>query len=276
MQETKQILAQLRFGAKIDFITFSNPRKSTFPLPPLDGRLCWSRQHHYRRFSIHDPSPEDIAKLMPILGPDTPIIEMEVAVDLAPKDGPNLPLLREVMVDIFGSRLCPSASSLRGARRSAYRPHLNRCISLEESPCMSDDQFLIGSKQDAAQVKCYLKRTDQRQQLPDHEVVARVEVRLAEEQLRRLGISALIDLGGFRFRKVLMPYFRHYTPVSRGSKGQAPTRRRRETAINDKIGQALLRLEKRHQHLQSECSPMLGSTVSPAFHVHGGTRSQTL
>lgn len=80
-----------------------------------------------------------------------------------------------------------------------------------------------------------------------------------EDELRQLGISVPGDLGGFRFRKALMPYFRHYTPVSRGSNGQPPARRRRETAINGKISQALLRLEKRHQELKPKESQALNA-----------------
>lgn len=243
MHSTKQTLDQLRFSAKIDFITLNNPARRQLTLPSLDGTVKWSRGHHHRRFSIHDPSPQDIATLQAFFGPDALILEMEVAVDLKPVAPPDLSLLQHVMREFPGKRLCPTASSLKKFPRRAFRPSQDRAIYLGKSPCLPNDQMLLGSRTDPVQVKCYLKQSDQGLALQEHEAGVRVEVRLGQEELSRLGIPVLSGLSQFRFRKELMPYFHHYTPIARARKGLAPTRRRRETAINERIGQALLRLE---------------------------------
>lgn len=178
MQTTDQTLNQLLFSAKIDYITLNNPVGHRLPLPPFDGTVKWSRKHHYRRLTIHDPSPEDIAKLELSFGADTLILELEVAVDQKPVDPPNLLLLQHVMREFPGRRLCPTASSLYGSSRKAFRPSLNRTVGLGKAPCLPDDQMLIGSRTDVVQVKCYLKRTDQGQTLQEDEAGVRIEVRL--------------------------------------------------------------------------------------------------
>ena len=239
-------LKRLRLGAKIDFITLFNPAGKKVNIPPLEGVVKWSRRLHYQRFTVHDPSPGEIEILMGVFGCDVPILEMEVAIDFRPSDfRADLPLLRRVMVDVFGRRLCPSASSLRGLPRRAYRPRLKRVIMLKSSPCRWEDQMLLGARQDRVQVKCYLKQRDQNQPLKDIEAAARLEVRLAQEELKLLGVPTLICIQQFSWRKSLMPYFRHCVPVSKDRSGDGAFERRCDTEINDRIGQALMRLERR-------------------------------
>lgn len=262
MHKTNQTLGQLLFSAKVDYITLNNPAGCRLQLPSLDGTVKWSRSHHYRRLTIHDPSPEDISRLVAFFGSDTSILEMEVAVDQKPVDPPNLPLLQHVMREFPGRRLCPTASSLKGISRKAFRPSLNRTVGLGKAPCLPDDQMLIGSRTEVVQVKCYLKRTDQGQALQEHEAGVRVEVRLGLEELSRLGIPVLGCLSQFRFRKQLMPYFHHYTPIARASRRLAPTRRKRESAINDRIGQALGRLENSYRDGTWGATPHFQSPAS--------------
>lgn len=239
-------LHRLQLSAKIDFITFLNPAGRMVSIPPLHGSVNWSRKFHYRRFTVHDPSPADIEVLMSLFGCDLPILEMEVAIDFRPSaSGADMPLLKSVMVDVFGRRLCPSASSLAGVARRAYRPRLKRVIMLKNSPCGPEDQMLLGARGDRVQVKCYLKQRDQNQPLDDTEAVARLEVRLAQEELKLLGIPTLICIQGFSWRKSLMPYFRHRVPVSKVGSGCGVFQRKFETEINDRIGQSLTRLERR-------------------------------
>jgi hypothetical protein len=276
MQSKQPNLEQLQFGAKIDFITFPNHQRGRRPLPPLDGRIKWSRRKNYRRFSIHDPSPSDIAKLIHALGPDTPILEMEVSVDVAPARTPNVPLLEEVMVEMFGRRLCPSAPSLATSHRRAWRERLERLVMLGDSPPLPDDQFLIGKRTDPVQVKCYLKQTDQGSRLADKDAVARVEVRLSGEELSAVGLPSLVCLDGFPFRKQLTPYFRHCTPVQRGGKGRAPQKRSSDIAINDRIGQALHRLEQRHKGIGLPAGAPRDSRKVHHFHTIAGVGQATL
>ena len=237
-------LKQLRLSAKIDYITIDNPVGRTVPLPPLDGKLKWSRRYHFRRLTVHDPSPRDISTLMSVLGCDIQILEMEVAVDFRPSEAQtDFKLLGKVMVDVFGRRLCPSATALLGVPRRAYRPHHKRVITLKNSPCMPDDQLLIGTRHDQVQVKCYLKRSDQLTRLSDQDAVARVEVRLGKGELSTLGLVTLICVHGFQWRSMLSPYFRHCVPQTKDRLGDKRSVRKCEVAINNRIGQALTRLE---------------------------------
>ena len=105
--------------------------------------------------------------------------------------------------------------------------------------------MLLGARQDRVQVKCYLKQRDQNQPLKDIEAAARLEVRLAQEELKLLGVPTLICIQQFSWRKSLMPYFRHCVPVSKDRSGDGAFERRCDTEINDRIGQALMRLERR-------------------------------
>lgn len=252
-------LEQLRLRAKIDYITLNNPTGRTVPLPQLDGQLKWSRRYHFRRFTIHDPSPRDIRTLLSAFGCDVQILEMEVAVDFRPsQDQTDFTLLGKVMVDVFGRRLCPSARALVAVPRRAYRPHLKRTIHLRNSPCMADDQLLLGAREDQVQVKCYLKRRDQYHILPDQDAVARLEVRIAQEELKILGLSTLICIKGFPWRKKLMPYFRHRTPSAKGNSEDGTFERRCEGEINDRIGQALTRMERQYQFSTSNIEGVVG------------------
>lgn len=237
-------LEQLRLSAKIDYITIDNPVGRTVPLPPLDGKLKWSRRYHFRRFTVHDPSPRDISTLISVFGCDIQILEMEVAVDFRPSEAQtDFKLLGKVMVDVFGRRLCPSAAALLGVPRRAYRPHHKRVITLKNSPCMPDDQLLIGARHDQVQVKCYLKRSDQLIRLSDQDAVARVEVRLGKSELTTLGLVTLICVHGFQWRSMLSPYFRHRVPQTKDKLDGERSVRKCEVALNNRIGQALTRLE---------------------------------
>jgi hypothetical protein len=145
------------------------------------------------------------------------------------------------------------------------------------------DQQLHGGRDDDCQVKVYLKRTDQKKQLREADWVARVEVRLSGDGLESRNLSVIHDMFGFRFRKQLMPFFTHVRGSRRRkrvTKVQMPRNMRdgidrwrnsqdrevfkrhgvgalqghkvlakdvrllRDTPVNNRVGQALLRLER--------------------------------
>jgi hypothetical protein len=144
------------------------------------------------------------------------------------------------------------------------------------------DQQLHGGRQDDCQVKAYLKRTDQRKALHPDEWVSRVEVRLSGRGLTSRNVHVISDLLGFRFRKQLMPFFTHVKGTRRRKRvtkitgklqqvsdqwhdrqdqdvfrrhgvgafkdgGKVPPDRvclRRDVDVNNRIGQALTRLER--------------------------------
>lgn len=145
------------------------------------------------------------------------------------------------------------------------------------------DQLLHGGRNDAAQVKSYWKRRDQGAPLPPDKQSARIEVRLGSEGLFGHDLPTLTDLNGFRFRKKLMPYFWHFRGTARlkpaspkartplmavlsaksdeydqaafkqagvgafgrgGKRAKSAVRLLRNTPVNNRLGQALLRLER--------------------------------
>lgn len=286
-------LAMLTFSAKIDYVKISTP--GHIPLPELQGRPVWARKTGCNRLTIHDLTPDDLACLSPLLGNAT-LIELEVAVDARTGDVPverREELLRRVMVDLFARQLDPSGGpAMVNEFRAFYRrlgagaivrPFNRRLPS-------ATDQQLHGGRQDGAQVKCYLKRRDQGQALHARVHSARVEVRLGGTGLAENGLEVLKDLDGFKFRRLLLPYFRHVSSPERrrrtvspevqglaealraaagridlqdwqgagvgafqrgGSRHSDAVRLRRNTQVNKRIGEALGRLESQFQLTKS-------------------------
>lgn len=282
-------LEALIFSAKIDYVTIATP--GHFPLPELQGRPVWARKTGCNRLTIHDLTADDLACLSPLLGNAT-LIELEVAVDVRTADVPverREELLRRVMVDLFARELDPRAGPAMVKEFRAFYRRLGAGAIVRpfnrKLPSATDQQ-LHGGRQDGAQVKCYLKQRDQGQALDARVHSARVEVRLGGTGLSENGLEVLKDLDGFRFRRLLMPYFRHVRSPERrrrtvspevqrladtlraaagkvdlqhwqgagvgafqrgGSRQFAPVRLRRNTQVNKRIGEALGRLESQFQ-----------------------------
>jgi hypothetical protein len=150
----------------------------------------------------------------------------------------------------------------------------------------ADEQHLHGSRHDSVQVKVYYKDRDNSQPLHWTNHVIRAEVRLASEGLQHHGLLQVSDLVDFRFRRHLSPYFRHVRGTNRaatrkrtavahalrlvterlekeddthwercgigafqrGGKRHAPdVRFPRDIEMNERIGQALDRLQGQHR-----------------------------
>ena len=236
-------LDRLNFRAKIDLVTLRTSRK--MPLPKLDGRVKWSRKEHFKRFTLHDPSPNDISALAALGGP-LRILELEVAVDVRPAltlplDS-RLTMLEAVMVELFAKRLDPRSG---GMMRSSFRAFYRRLAGgytvgpFNRRLPLPTDQQLHGGRTDAAQVKAYLKRVDQGRVIELAECVARVEVRLAADGLDAHGLKGLTDLDGFKYRKQLMPYFRHFA-------GAEQRQRRAASQTSQTLRRALQQIDQRH------------------------------
>jgi hypothetical protein len=150
-------------------------------------------------------------------------------------------------------------------------------------PPLATDQQLHGGRNDECQTKAYWKRTDHKRALPEREWKARVEARLGQQALEVRGVITLADLIGFRFRKQLMPFFSHVQGSRRRAQRSNDARKAqtllseghemrdsrlfdlhgvgalldglkvppndivlvRDTAVNERIGQALMRLERK-------------------------------
>lgn len=147
----------------------------------------------------------------------------------------------------------------------------------------ANGQQLHGHRASPVQTKAYGKKMDQRAALTPAAWRARIEVRLSGDGLRFHNLANLSDLMGFRYRKALMPSLRHVrgtrllraascddapmlTMLKRkqqeiyddfwselgigaflpgGRLEEAPVRILSDQVLNGRIGQALLRLEKR-------------------------------
>lgn len=156
------------------------------------------------------------------------------------------------------------------------------------------EQMLHGHRNDGVQVKVYLKGIDNRHQLPFQQHRTRMEVRLGTLGLEAHQLMHISNLADFPFRKELMPYFQHVhgsrrRATSKRKQHNSPMldlllrcgddidarywdkvgvgaflhggRRAsndllfyRHTAINDRIGQALHRLQAMFTSKQFVCA----------------------
>lgn len=279
-------LSQFTFSAKIDYIKFSTPCKSD--LPQLDGSPRWAASEHYKSLTVHDPSRTDIHELGFALS-DPDLLEFEVAIDVRPRlyvsKQDFYDQIAKVMIDLFARSLEPShAPSMRNQYRWAFRFGRGSWPFNMKLPAPTDQQ-LHGARWEDAQVKCYAKMMDQDTELEPDKYCARIEVRLTGIALHRLGLTTLSDLIGFKYRKMLMPYFNHVQAVEHrsvrlrrpahsaragiahlrkladrelwnkigvggfvkgGSRFSSRIRFIKHTRANNRFGQALTRLEREH------------------------------
>lgn len=268
-------------GAKIDFVTVATPGRCC--LPPLDGTCKWSRKEHYRRLSVHDPSPRDVHTLIDALG-NPAILELEVAVDFRPRAVRNaeehVSMLKRLYRELLAGLQPYGAPLLSREVMGVFNP-----VKRGLEPCdmrlpKTTHQAVWGHRTHPAQVKLYVKGIDQGRCLEWREQVVRVEVRLSGAGLAAHGLIELSNLFGFKFRRRLMPYFRTVygcrrrqqrdanAPAvmkvvrarqeqidaetwdelgARGFRHDEGVVMKRQTAVNNRIGQALGRLALRHR-----------------------------
>jgi len=299
-------LSALVFSAKIDFVTIHTPGK--MKLPKLSGKPKWPPEYHGRRLTIHDPSPADIRALAEVFGAAR-IVELEIANDVRPRmripPEDHTALMQGVMVDIFARGLEPSSGEGMSKEFRRFYRRLETGYMLPPFNLRlprATDQQLHGRRTDPVQVKVYWKRTDFKADLAEANYSARVEVRMGSEGLFAHDLLTLTDLGNFRFRKNLMPYFRHVRGTQRvvrskrsgpndmltllaakqhewdqtefkrvgvgafvkgGKRAAGNVRLLRDTAINDRLGQALMRLERQLHAVKFVCPEPLVSQKNP-------------
>lgn len=198
-------------SAKIDFVTFETPGR--FDLPDIDGKAKWPAQEHGTVLTVHDPSPSDIVKLAARVA-EARIVKLEVAVDARPKSAANDTESSEALERLFFQLVAGLAPSGPAVNKKPNRfmawfdPRKRRPLPFNKRRPEVVTTIYWGHRDDPAQVKLYVKRTDQRKHLPWQRWVTRVEVTLAETGLAKHGLERLGDLIGFRYRKELSAYFR--------------------------------------------------------------------
>lgn len=178
--------------------------------------------------------------------------------------------------------------------RGAYNPDTKRVAPFNRRIPLPTEQLLYGHRNDQAQVKVYTKRTDNGKDLPSQQQCVRVEVRLAGPALEAHGLTTARDLLGFSYRKELSPYFCHVSgslrrPAKRARSRHAPLltivhraldrfdadhwgslgvgaflpggsradgRKKfvRNTAFNNRVGQALHRLQASYEATKFVCA----------------------
>jgi len=282
MKPPTTTLADVTFTAAFDFVTLQGVTKQ--PVPSLDGRCIWPKSD-FGKMTVQQCSAADLCRLQSTF-PDAKLAELEVCVDIRPV----APLAQEEYIRLL--QCVKQALVTKGLKphfpkgtnsefRGAYVPALGKTLPFNRRLPGVREQLLFGHRNDGAQSKCYLKVTDNRKNLNWRQYSVRIEVRLGPVGLDAHGLLTIADLQSFRFRKGLMPYFRHVCGV-RPRKSRKPStplldvlkskqsefdqcqwqkngvgaflkggRRerpnlifQRDTVINNRIGQALMRLER--------------------------------
>lgn len=214
--------------AKIDYVTIATPGKIV--LPQLIGTPRWSVTEHHKRLTIHDCAPSDLPKLIEALN-DPPILELEIAVDAAPKhkttrDAHQAALER--LFDGYLDYLHPYDAPLMSTGfMGMFNPITKKPEPLDERRLDRRLQVIWGARSHPAQTKLYIKARDGNLGTGDSKALSwqqsctRVEVRLSDAGLVEHGLNSLSDLQSFKVRQCLSPYLR----IVRGSR-----RRDRQTA----------------------------------------------
>lgn len=202
-------LSQFEVRSSIDFITISTPGKRD--LPPLSGRPAWGVAAHYQQLTVHDLQPGDVPLLVRAL-PEAKILGIEVALDLRPsgrRQGGELDQSLEALFRYVARHLYPyAAPSMATAKTAGFVPGKGMRPFNFRAPNPAETLYFGFRVDGPAQVKVYVKRKDNGSELNRRLWAVRVEVTLKQSICAEFGLHGLGDLIGFRFRKLLMPYFR--------------------------------------------------------------------
>lgn len=203
-------LTRFRLHASIDFVTIRTRGKCG--LPALFGKAKWVVSENYKMLTIHDLRPADVAPLLGVF-PDARILEIEVAVDLIPIREVTDPDVRRQLIEAAHRFIALHAQPfdhplMKGRSASTYIPRRRGICPFNYRKPAPDEQLLYALRYHPAQVKGYFKKKDNRQPVPEARQGMRLEVALRQEACESVGLTTLEDLIGFRFRRLLSPFFR--------------------------------------------------------------------
>lgn len=276
-------LEQFRFSAKIDYLSVKGLAKGPLPELHGKAKWPRSTPGKLTVQDCSAADVHTLATLFPtaLLDELEVSVDVRTAQNLPPDLQDQA--LQAFKSGYVAKRLKPTFSEgTNSGFRGAYDPDHKRLCPFNRRVPKGKEQLLYGHRNDGAQVKCYYKKTDNGRDLQRQERSVRVEVRLGQQGLDQHGVLHLTDLTVFKFRKQLMPYFTHVHGSRHRRVRQAKTKPllavlqgkqdqidqahwekvgvgsfqrggKRETAalvlkrdieLNDRIGQALGRLER--------------------------------
>ena len=118
--------------------------------------------------------------------------------------------LKAVKTEFVAKRLMPIfIDGTNSGFRGAYDPTFKKPIPYNRRVPDPEAQLLMGHRNDGVQVKSYYKRIDQHKHMSVAQHCIRVEVRLGMIGLDQHGLLTVEDLMGCKFRKQFMRYFTH-------------------------------------------------------------------
>ncbi len=203
---------ELRFSAKIDFVTFTNEGLKV-PLPRLTGSHEWTRVRGSQNWNltIHDPTAADLRAIATAY--ENPmILAFELAIDLAPKaalDPANHARVLETTFAAVAARFRPEDKALWDyGLRGAVSGRGQKPEPLERRFARPEEEVLYGRRGDFMQAKLYLKTLDQGVILPLTEQRVRMEVTLKRWACMQFGLSNANDLFGYKYRVMFTTQFR--------------------------------------------------------------------
>ncbi len=283
MKTTPYGLEQFRFSAKVDYLSLKGLTKQPLPDLDGKAKWPKSTPGKLTVQDCSATDVHKLAVLFPttLLDELEVCVDVRTAQNL-PHDLQEQKL-QSFKSEFVAKRLKPTfIEGTNGGFRGAYDPQQKQPFPFNRRVPKAGEQLLYGHRNDGAQVKCYYKKTDNGRDLQRQDHSIRLEVRLGQLGLDQHGVLNLTDLTLFKFRKQLMPYFTHVHGSRHRRVRQAKTKPllavlhgkqdqidqshwetvgvgsfqrggKRETAalvlkrdigLNDRIGQALGRLEK--------------------------------
>lgn len=203
-------LSEFRFTASIDYVTLSGVQKASLPLLHGKAKWPKSAPHRLTVQEPAVSEIEALIDAFPAgrIYELEICVDVRVAKMISPEFRDEA--LKTFKAEFVTKRLRPTfTAGTNSGFRGAYDPILKKTVPYNYRVPSAFQQLLMGHRNDGAQVKCYYKRTDNGKRLPDEKHSIRVEVRLNMVGLDRHALASVDDLIGFKFRKELMPYFTH-------------------------------------------------------------------
>ncbi|NMM80881.1 hypothetical protein B2J86_08070 [Acidovorax sp. SRB_14] len=276
-------LSDFRFTASIDYVTLKGLTKELLPSLEGKAKWPRRSPGKLTVHDATAADIQSLAEIFPLALIDELEVSVDIRTAQPLKAEVQHEALKAFKAEFVAKRLMPTfIDGTNSGFRGAYDHVLNRTIPYNYRVPTAFQQLLNGHRNDGVQVKCYFKRSDQRKALPVDQHCIRVEVRMNMVGLNHHSLVTVRDLIGFKFRKELMAYFTHVcgsrlrrvrktrrTPLLDvlhsklneldlphwerigvgaflpGGKRQKPNLVfKRDIALNDRIGQALGRLER--------------------------------